>query len=107
MPHISSLRYGHSRGRATCTQIAQTPARLRCRQTLDGSRRLLPETNLEIQKLFEDDDPKFDNLAPKPTRKETSIGWCWSIRLLTSLINLKQKAKKPGVSWASEFKPNE
>jgi len=29
-----------------------------------------PETNLEIQKLFEADDPKFDNLpALKPTQK--------------------------------------
>lgn len=29
-----------------------------------------PETDLEIQKLFEADDPKFDNIGPlKPRRK--------------------------------------
>ena len=32
-----------------------------------------PETDLEIQKLFEADDPKFDNLGPiKPRRKKKS-----------------------------------
>ena len=31
-----------------------------------------PETDLEIQKLFEADDPKFDNLGSKPVRKKTS-----------------------------------
>jgi hypothetical protein len=31
-----------------------------------------PETDLEIQKLFEADDPKFENLGPKPARKKTS-----------------------------------
>jgi hypothetical protein len=30
-----------------------------------------PEINLEIQKLFEADDPKFENLGPKPARKKT------------------------------------
>jgi prevent-host-death family protein len=30
-----------------------------------------PETDLEIQKLFEADDPKFDNIGPiKPRRKK-------------------------------------
>jgi prevent-host-death family protein len=29
-------------------------------------------TDLEIQKLFEADDPKFENLGPKPARKKTS-----------------------------------
>jgi prevent-host-death family protein len=29
-----------------------------------------PETDLEIQKLFEADDPKFENLGPKPSRKK-------------------------------------
>jgi hypothetical protein len=31
-----------------------------------------PETDLEIQKLFEADDPKFENLGPKPARKKNS-----------------------------------
>ena len=30
-----------------------------------------PETDLEIQKLFEADDPKFENLRSKPTRKRS------------------------------------
>ena len=30
------------------------------------------ETGLEIQKLFEAADPKFENLGPKPARKKTS-----------------------------------
>jgi prevent-host-death family protein len=29
-----------------------------------------PETDLEIQKLFEADDPKFENLRKKPARKK-------------------------------------
>jgi hypothetical protein len=29
-----------------------------------------PETDLEIQKLFEAHDPKFDNLGPKPAKKK-------------------------------------
>jgi prevent-host-death family protein len=29
-----------------------------------------PATDLEIQKLFEADDPKFENLGPKPTRRK-------------------------------------
>src|SRR5258707_15499158 len=31
-----------------------------------------PETDLEIQKLFEADDPKFENLGPKPAQKKNS-----------------------------------
>ena len=31
-----------------------------------------PETDLEIQKLFEADDPKFENLGPKPTLRKRS-----------------------------------
>jgi prevent-host-death family protein len=31
-----------------------------------------PETDLEIQKLFEADDPKFENLGPKSARKKKS-----------------------------------
>lgn len=29
-----------------------------------------PETDLEIQKLFEADDPKFENLGQKPVQKK-------------------------------------
>lgn len=29
-----------------------------------------PETDLEIQKLFEAHDPKFDNIGPKPAKKK-------------------------------------
>jgi hypothetical protein len=29
-----------------------------------------PETDLEIQKLFEADDPKFENLGKKPPSKK-------------------------------------
>lgn len=31
-----------------------------------------PETDLEIQKLFEADDPKFENLGPRPARKKSA-----------------------------------
>lgn len=31
-----------------------------------------PETDLKIQKLFEADDPKFENLGPRPARKKNA-----------------------------------